>query len=172
MRSSIWQTQVKAVESCEVSRRAPDARRDGGKREFFRKAIFVRKSLSCFTSEIRAWSERSGKVRVVRCVWRTVPKVQPPIRPVRSRAMGRGEDGANGRAKPSLSGMVSWFASVRTGAARTRRREGCKRARSKRGCARACRDTPEPLNASRKAGVSAWYAVLVEPAKTKRIFAG
>jgi hypothetical protein len=87
--------------------------------------------------------------------------------------MGRGEDRANGRAKPSGSGKVSWFASVPSpGAARTRRREGCKRAQPKRGCARACRDAPEPLNASRKARVSAWYAVLVEPAKTKRIFAG
>jgi hypothetical protein len=30
------------------------------KHGFFREAISVRKSLSCFTSEIRAWSERSG----------------------------------------------------------------------------------------------------------------
>ena len=63
--------------------------------------------------------------------------MKPPIRSARSRVSGRGEDGANGRAKPSGSGKVRWFAAVpKPGAARTRRREGCKRARSRRGCAR------------------------------------
>ena len=35
------------MRGCEVSRRAPDARRDGGKHGYLRKAISVRKSLSC-----------------------------------------------------------------------------------------------------------------------------
>ena len=57
-------------------------------------------------------------------------KIEPPIRAARSRVSGRGEDGSNGRAKPSGSGKVRWFAAVpKPGAARTRRREGCKRAR-------------------------------------------
>ena len=46
------------------SQRAPDAQRDRGKRMFFREPISVRKSLSCVTSEIRAWSVRSEQASV------------------------------------------------------------------------------------------------------------
>ena len=147
MRLSIWPTEVKAVGGCEVSRRAPDARRDGGKEEVFREAISVRKSLSCFTSEIRAWSVRSVREWVVSAAQPVVREVDPPIRSARSRVSGRSsEDGRNGRTKPRGSGKLRSFAAFpKVGAARTRcppcLKEGCKCARSKRRCARVCRVT-------------------------------
>ena len=59
--------------------------------------------------------------------------MEPLIRAARSGVPGRGEDGMNGRAKPSGSGKVRWFAAVpKPGAARTRRREGRKRAQINR----------------------------------------
>ena len=74
-------------------------------------------------------------------------EVQPPIRSTRSRVLGQsGEDGMNGRAKPSRSEEVRSFAAFpRAGAASIRRppclKEGCEWARSKRRCAMVCRVT-------------------------------
>jgi hypothetical protein len=86
-------------------------------------------------------------------------KVKPPLRCARSRGSGRCEDRANGRAKPSASDEVCWFAAApKPGAARTRRREGCKRARSGRGCARVFGESSfiASAPAAWKAGRSAW----------------
>ena len=99
MRLSIWLTEVKLVRSCEVSRRAPDARRDSGKTRFFPRGRFP-------------YGNRYPVLHLRYELGRR----------------GRGERGA---------GM------------------------------------PRPrLNATVKTGVSPWYAVLVEPAKAKRISAG
>ena len=107
---------------------------------------------------------RNGRGLIKDVVPGTGGKIKPPIRCDRSRVSGRGEDGANGRAKPGGSGKLCWFAAVpKTGAARTRRREGCKGARSGRGCARVFREiafigtAPE----AGKAGQSARFRVSI-----------
>jgi hypothetical protein len=58
---------------------------------FFGKPISVRKSLSCITSEVRAWSERSGRIRIDRVNWKAIFEVQAPIRSSRSRVPRREE---------------------------------------------------------------------------------
>ena len=50
--------------------------------------ISGRKSLSCVTSEIRAWSETSEKAWVVSGVQQVTREAQPPIRSARSRGLG------------------------------------------------------------------------------------
>ncbi len=144
MRLSIWLTELKVIEVAKSPGVRLTHRGTADKRMFFREPISVRKSLSCFTSEIRAWSERSVKEWVVSAAQPVVREVDPPIRSARSRVSGRSsEDGRNGRTKPRGSGKLRSFAAFpKVGAARTRcppcLKEGCKCARSKRRCARVC----------------------------------
>ncbi len=103
---------------------------------------------------------RNGRGLIKDVVPLVAVRIKPPIRSARSRVSGRGEDGANGRAKPSASGKLRWFAAVpKPGAARTRRREGCKRARCGRRCARVFREIPfiASVPAAGKAGRPAWF---------------
>ena len=64
---------------------------DAEKRMFFGEPISVQKSLSCVKSEARAWSERSGWIRIDRVNWKAIFEVQAPIRSSRSKVPRREE---------------------------------------------------------------------------------
>ena len=146
-RSGTWEATVDALAYSHGSRMTVSGRGKRAGIHVYVQALGMAKSIWFFMRSTRAirlpiheakdlqvgdrfrWWSRSQSPGS--CVGEVAGKAQvkPPICSARSRVSGRGEDGANGRAKPSGSGKLRWFAAVpKPGAARTRRREGCKRA--------------------------------------------
>ena len=83
--------ELKVKKLARLPKSAPDARRGRRKTHVFGEPISVRKSLSCVKSEARAWSERSGWIRIDRDIWKAIFEVQAPIRSSRSKVPRREE---------------------------------------------------------------------------------